>query len=256
MKLLHSLILGSGQRHLIVLHGFLGTGDNWKSHAKHWESQGWCVHLIDQRNHGHSFWSTAFNYSILAKDLKAYLDHHEIQKCTLLGHSMGGKTAMFFASQNPEYITQLLVADIAPKAYPAHHQQILNGLASLDFSILKSRTQADQELSNFVPEVGVRQFLLKNLYWIKKEQLGLRINIETLKAVGEIVGEGLESHQKFDGPTLFLRGVLSGYISDQDRLILYHHFPNYTLKDVEKAGHWLHAENPTAFLNSIESWWV
>ncbi|MDO7542748.1 MAG: alpha/beta fold hydrolase [Flavobacteriales bacterium] len=256
MKLLHSLILGSSQRHLIVLHGFLGMGDNWKSHAKHWESQGWCVHLIDQRNHGRSFWSTAFNYSILAKDLKAYLDHHEIQKCTLLGHSMGGKTAMFFASQNPEYITQLLVADIAPKAYPAHHQQILNGLASLDFSILKSRTQADQELSNFVPEVGVRQFLLKNLYWIKKEQLGLRINIETLKAVGEIVGEGLESHQKFDGPTLFLRGVLSGYISDQDRLILHHHFPNYTLKDVEKAGHWLHAENPTAFLNAIESWWV
>ena len=256
MKLLHSLILGSGQRHLIVLHGFLGMGDNWKSHAKHWESQGWCVHLIDQRNHGSSFWSTAFNYSILAKDLKAYLDHHEIQKCTLLGHSMGGKTAMFFASQNPEYITQLLVADIAPKAYPAHHQQILNGLASLDFSILKSRTQADQELSNFVPEVGVRQFLLKNLYWVQKEQLGLRINIETLKTVGEIVGEGLESYQKFDGPTLFLRGVLSGYISDQDRLILHHHFPNYTLKDVEKAGHWLHAENPTAFLNAVESWWV
>ena len=256
MKLLHSLILGSGQRHLIVLHGFLGMGDNWKSHAKHWESQGWCVHLIDQRNHGHSFWSTAFNYSILAKDLKAYLDHYEIQKCTLLGHSMGGKTAMFFASQNPEYITQLLVADIAPKAYPAHHQQILKGLASLDFSILKSRTQADQELSNFVPEVGVRQFLLKNLYWVQKEQLGLRINIETLKTVGEIVGEGLESYQKFDGPTLFLRGVLSGYISDQDRLILHHHFPNYTLKDVEKAGHWLHAENPTAFLNAVESWWV
>ena len=256
MKLLHSLILGSGQRHLIVLHGFLGTGDNWKSHAKHWESQGWCVHLIDQRNHGRSFWSTAFNYSILAKDLKAYLDHYEIQKCTLLGHSMGGKTAMFFASQNPEYITQLLVADISPKAYPAHHQQILKGLASLDFSILKSRTQADQELSNFVPEVGVRQFLLKNLYWVQKEQLGFRINIETLKTVGEIVGEGLESYQKFDGPTLFLRGVLSGYISDQDRLILHHHFPNYTLKDVEKAGHWLHAENPTAFLNSIESWWV
>ena len=256
MKLLHSLTLGSGQRHLIVLHGFLGMGDNWKSHAKHWESQGWCVHLIDQRNHGRSFWSTAFNYSILAKDLKAYLDHHEIQKCTLLGHSMGGKTAMFFASQNPEYITQLLVADITPKVYPAHHQQILNGLASLDFSILKSRTQADQELSNFVPEVGVRQFLLKNLYWVKKEQLGLRINIETLKSVGEIVGEGLESHQKFDGPTLFLRGVLSGYISDQDHLILRHHFPNHTLKEVEKAGHWLHAENPTAFLNAIESWWV
>ena len=97
MKLLHSLILGSGERHLIVLHGFLGMGDNWKTHAKRWEAQGWCVHLIDQRNHGRSFWSTEFNYPILAEDLKTYLDHHQIQKCTLLGHSMGGKTAMFFA---------------------------------------------------------------------------------------------------------------------------------------------------------------
>lgn len=168
MKLLHSLILGSGERHLIVLHGFLGMGDNWKTHAKRWEAQGWCVHLIDQRNHGRSFWSTEFNYPILAEDLKIYLDHHQIQKCTLLGHSMGGKTAMFFAAQNPEYIQQLLVADIAPKTYASHHQQILNGLASLDFSTLQTRTAVDQALSDYVPEVGVRQFLLKKHLLVRK----------------------------------------------------------------------------------------
>lgn len=255
MKLLHSLILGSGERHLIVLHGFLGMGDNWKTHAKRWEAQGWCVHLIDQRNHGRSFWSTEFNYPILAEDLKIYLDHHQIQKCTLLGHSMGGKTAMFFAAQNPEYIQQLLVADIAPKTYASHHQQILNGLTSLDFSILQTRTAVDQALSDYVPEVGVRQFLLKNIYWVEKGQLGLRVNIDVLKGVGTIIGTGLEPHQQFDGPTLFLRGLQSGYIADEDRLTLHHHFPNNILKGIEKAGHWLHAENPTAFLEAIESWW-
>ena len=255
MKLLHSLILGSGERHMIVLHGFLGMGDNWKTHAKRWEAQGWCVHLIDQRNHGRSFWSTEFNYPILAEDLKIYLDHHQIQKCTLLGHSMGGKTAMFFAAQNPEYIQQLLVADIAPKTYTSHHQQILNGLASLDFSILQTRTAVDQALSHYVPEVGVRQFLLKNIYWVEKGQLGLRVNIDVLKRVGTIIGTGLEPHQQFDGPTLFLRGLQSVYISDEDRLTLHYHFPNNILKGIEKAGHWLHAENPTAFLEAIESWW-
>lgn len=255
MKVLHSLILGDGARHLIVLHGFLGMGDNWKTHAKRWAEQGWCVHLVDQRNHGRSFWSSAFDYSILAEDLKAYLDHHEIKNCTILGHSMGGKTAMVFASQHPECINQLMVADIAPKTYNPHHQQILNGLASLDFATLKTRTAVDLALSNYVPEVGVRQFLLKNLYWVEQGILGLRINIDILKDVGSVIGIGLEPHQQFTGPTLFLRGIQSGYIVNEDHMILKHHFPDYTLKDIAKAGHWLHAENPTAFLEAIETWW-
>ena len=247
MKILHSLILGQGERHLVILHGFLGMGDNWKTHAKRWENQGWCVHLVDQRNHGRSFWSAAFDYSILAEDLKVYLDHHKITNCTLLGHSMGGKTSMLFATQFPEYVNQLIVADITPKPYVSHHQQILNGLSSLDFSILESRGAVDEALSKYVPEVGVRQFLLKNLYWVEKGVLGLRINIEILKNVGSAIGEGLNSQLQFSGPTLFLRGLLSGYIADEDHLVLQHHFPKYTLKDIEKAGHWLHAENPTEF---------
>jgi esterase len=256
MDLLHSLILGSGDRHLVVLHGFLGMGDNWKTHAKRWESPGWCVHLLDQRNHGRSFWSNDFGYSFLASDLKKYLDYHKIEKCTLLGHSMGGKTAMNFSSQYPEYITQLIVADIAPKEYNSHHQQILNGLASLDFSELKSRSSVDLALATHVKEQSVRQFLLKNLYWEEKGKLGLRINIKVLKEAGKLIGEGLASHYIFNGPTLFLRGILSGYILDEDHLALKHHFPNYALVDIEKAGHWLHAENPAAFLKSIEEWWV
>jgi len=256
MKHLNSLILGNTDRHLIVLHGFLGMGNNWKTHAKHWVDMGWCVHLIDQRNHGKSFWSSEFDYSIMAEDLKVYLDHKSIEKCTVLGHSMGGKTAMTFAIQYPERVKQLIVADIGPKSYPSHHQQILNGLASLDFSKLKTRRSVDQALIHYVPEVEVRQFLMKNLYWVEKGVLGLRINIEVLKQVGEKIGLGLEPNQKYNGSVLFLRGLQSDYIIDGDQLTLKHHFPNYTLKDIEKAGHWLHAENPVAFLEAIESWWA
>ena len=241
MKLLNSLILGNTDRHLIILHGFLGMGNNWKTHAKHWSDMGWRVHLIDQRNHGKSFWSAEFDYSLMAEDLKVYLDHKAIEKCTVLGHSMGGKTAMNFALKHPERIKQLIVADIGPKSYPSHHQQILNGLASLDFSKLKTRASVDHALENFVPEVGVRQFLLKNLYWQEKGVLGLRINIEVLKQVGEKIGVGLQPNQKFEGSTLFLRGLQSDYIVDVDQLVLKHHFPNYTLKGIDKAGHWLHA---------------
>lgn len=255
MKLLNSLILGNTDRHLIILHGFLGMGNNWKTHAKHWANMGWCVHLIDQRNHGKSFWSAEFDYSLMAEDLKVYLDHNAIAKCSVLGHSMGGKTAMTFAIQHPERIKQLIVADIGPKSYPSHHQQILNGLASLDFSKLKTRASVDHALEKFVPEVGVRQFLLKNLYWKEKGVLGLRINIKVLKQVREKIGLGLQPKQKFEGPTLFLRGLQSDYIVDGDQLILKHHFPNYTLKGIDKAGHWLHAENPVAFLEAIETWW-
>ncbi len=254
MKILHSLILGSGEKNLVVLHGFLGMGDNWKTHARQWANQGWCVHLVDQRNHGRSFWSETFDYSILVEDLKAYCNHHKLENFTLLGHSMGGKTAMFFSTRYPKTVSQLIIVDIAPKQYSSHHHKILKGLASLNFSILKTRGDADKALELFVSEKGIRQFLLKNLYWIEKGQLALRINIDVLKNSELAIGEGLVSEQRYEGPTLFLRGVLSDYILDEDNLALKHHFPNYVLKDIPNAAHWLHAENPTYFLKTLDEW--
>lgn len=257
MKILHSLIIGSGDKNLIILHGFLGMGDNWKSHAKHWASQGWCVHLVDQRNHGRSFWSEIFDYSALVEDLKAYCDHHTLDNFILLGHSMGGKTAMSFAVLYPEIVSRLIVVDIGPKEYPPHHQQILEGLASLNFSIHKTRADVDSALAFFVPQEGVRQFLLKNLYWIEKGQLALRVNIDILKNSGAAIGDNLIPKQaSYKGPTLFIRGTLSNYVLDDDHLILKHYFPNYILKDIPKSGHWLHAENPKFFLKVIEEWFL
>ena len=163
MTVLHSRIIGEGVPFLI-LHGFLGMADNWKTMALRFSKQGYQLHLIDQRNHGRSFHSDIFDYDAMAADLEAYCLYHQLESALLLGHSMGGKTAMLFAALYPQRVQKLIIADIAPRFYPIHPHTILEGLSSLDFSIIKSRKQADLHLSNYIPEFGIRQFLLKNLY--------------------------------------------------------------------------------------------
>lgn len=246
MMKLHSNILGQGQP-FVILHGFLGMGDNWKTLGTKFSEQGFEVHLVDQRNHGHSFHHSAFNYEVLVEDLKQYCQTHQLENIILLGHSMGGKTAMFFAAKYPELVKKLLVADIAPRFYPVHHDAILEGLSSLDFSVIKSRGEADQQLSRFVPDFGTRQFLLKNLYWKIKGQLALRMNLEVLKEHVSEVGEALPTHLKFEKDTLFLRGDRSEYIALSDEDAIKHQFPKAKMVTIKNAGHWLHAENPNDF---------
>lgn len=248
--ILHSNIFGEGQP-FIILHGFLGMGDNWKTLGRQFAESGFEVHLVDQRNHGRSFHSDDFDYELMAEDLKIYIERHQLSDCLLLGHSMGGKTAMTFATMYPHLVSKLIVADISPRYYPVHHDAILNGLSSLDFSILKSRGQADKALEKYVPDFGTRQFLLKNLYWVGKGQLGLRINLPVLKDHVSEVGEALPNHATFSKPTLFLRGDKSEYIGESDAALIKRHFSDVDIETVENAGHWLHAENPKAFFKSV-----
>lgn len=247
---LHSNIIGEGKP-FIILHGFLGMSDNWKTLGKEFAKAGFQVHLIDQRNHGRSFHSDNFNYDLLSQDLKEYCDTHNLKDIVLLGHSMGGKTAMLFASQFPDYVSKLIVADISPRFYPIHHDAILEGLASLDFNTLKTRGAAEEQLSNYVSDYGTRLFLLKNLYWIEKGILGLRINLDVLTENVSEVGEALPMHSKFEGDTLFLKGDKSEYIAAQDEAIIKAHFPNAKIETIANAGHWLHAENPKDFYNAV-----
>jgi pimeloyl-ACP methyl ester carboxylesterase len=247
---LYANILGEGKP-FVILHGFLGMGDNWKTLGQQFSEQGFEVHLVDQRNHGRSFHDYTFNYDVMVEDLKAYLDTKNLKDIVLLGHSMGGKTAMLFAATYPEIVSKLIVADISPRYYPVHHDTILNGLSSLDFSILKSRGAADKELAKYISDVGIRQFLLKNLYWKEKGQLALRMNLNVLKDEVSEVGEALPMHAIFNGATLFLRGDKSEYISHQDETIIKNHFPNSKIITISNAGHWLHAENPEDFYNAV-----
>ena len=243
---LHSQIIGTGTP-FIILHGFLGMSDNWKSHGKNFAAQGYQMHLIDQRNHGRSFHDPVFNYEAMAKDLLTYCKYHKLDQVVLLGHSMGGKTAMEFAVTNPERVSKLIIADIAPREYDEHHQDILDALGVLDFTVINSRAEADKVLAKYVKDHGLRLFLLKNLFWIEKGQLALRVNLPVVTKQYAQVGKALDVSAVFNKKTLFVRGDKSGYITSLDETSIQKQFPNSQIKTVSNAGHWLHAENPQQF---------
>lgn len=248
--ILYSNIIGEGKP-FVILHGFLGMSDNWKTLGGQFSEQGYQVHLVDQRNHGRSFHSNDFNYELLAEDLKNYCQAHHLEDIVLLGHSMGGKTAMLFSTLYPELVSKLIVADISPRFYPVHHDTILEGLSQLDFNHVKSRSQADKVLANYVPDVATRQFLLKNLYWAEKGKLALRINLEVLRNEVSEIGEPLPTHARFNKDTLFLRGDRSEYIGEGDENIIKNHFSEAKIVTIARSGHWLHAENPKDFFKEV-----
>ena len=250
MELLHSNIVGKGKSFLI-LHGFLGMGDNWKTMAKRITALGFEVHLIDQRNHGHSFHDDVFDYETLVEDLHYYLEYHKLKKVILMGHSMGGKTAMLYSVTYPEQIEKLIVVDIAPKSYPVHHDFILKGLKALSFEQLTTRKEAEKVLEKYILDFGIRQFLMKNLYWKSKGQLALRINLDVLIDNIEEIGEPLPAMTVFERETLFLRGEKSPYIKDSDLILIEAHFPNSRMITIANSGHWLHAENPNDFFEAV-----
>lgn len=227
--------------------------DNWRTHARYWSGH-YEVHAIDQRNHGKSFHSEYFNYNLLAADVIAYMDHHNMEQAVVLGHSMGGKTAMTLALQYPARVSKLIVADIAPKVYDVNSKfsNIITGLLQLASSTLFSRAEADAQLATYVPEMGVRQFLLKNLAWTEDRTLKLRCNIEVLQHRLQQIG-AQPSGTAYEGETLFLAGENSDYIlpSDMDGMLYF--FPKATVTWIENAGHWLHAENPKAFTAALHT---
>jgi len=248
-QLLHSKILGKGDPFLI-LHGFLGMGDNWKSLANKF-AENYEVHLIDQRNHGRSFHSDEFDYELMVADLHNYINHYNLKNITLLGHSMGGKTVMLFAVEFPELVSNLMVADISPRYYPPHHHDILTALNSVDFSIQKSRSEIEEVIKEYVPQLGVRQFLMKNVMRESQDKFAFRFNLESLTENYEEITVPLPSFTQFDGATLFLGGENSGYISSEDEALIHAHFPKTNIVTIKNGGHWLHADNPKDFYNEV-----
>lgn len=249
MELLHSKILGEGKP-LLILHGFLGMSDNWKTlgneFAKHFQ-----VHLIDQRNHGRSFHSSYFSYKLMAEDLKHYCTYYALEDCYIIGHSMGGKTAMHFAMNYPHLVAKLIIADIAPKVYPAHHQYILKALKEVDFNQHTSRKDIENVLQQYINETGVVQFLMKNVYRANKTTLGYRFNLEILyENYGEVVKNDLPQIT-FSKPTLFLKGSKSNYIDSSDEILIRTYFPLGKTLEISNSGHWLHAENPQEFYGTV-----
>lgn len=246
---LHYRKYGEGQP-LLILHGLFGSSDNWQTLGKKF-AEDFEVYLVDQRNHGKSPKSNDFSYELMADDLHELITDLDLSDVILVGHSMGGKTIMQFAQHYPELINKMIVVDMGPKQYASHHDSILEGLNAIDLSVVKSRKEAEAILSEYVPQPGVKQFLLKNLYWeIPGEQLDWRINIPVLsREINNIIDT---FHQEVDNtPTLFIRGELSNYILDSDFGIIEKLYPNSKIKTINGAGHWVHAEKPGEFYQMV-----
>lgn len=248
--LLHSRIEGEGKP-LVIIHGFLGMSDNWKTLGTQFANEGYQVHALDIRNHGKSFHADDFSYEIMVEDVKQYFEFHQLKDVLLLGHSMGGKVAMLLATTYPELVSKLIVADIGPKYYAPHHQAIIEALNAVDFSKKPSRGEVEEIVSLYIKDFGTRQFLLKNLYWASPEQLAFRFNLKVFNEKIEIIGEALPFENVFSKPTLFLRGDKSDYILNSDFETIFHHFPKAKIETVKNAGHWLHAENPNDFYSYV-----
>lgn len=249
-NILHSKIYGQHPEHLLIFHGLFGQSDNFATLAKQF-AEYFTVHTIDLRNHGRSFHSDDMSFDAMAEDVLNYMDAHQIEQAHILGHSLGGRVVIEFAYKHPERIQNLLVADMAPKAYPPHHQGILKALNSVNFDIIEKRSEAEEVLKQYIPEVGVRQFLMKNIHLQDDGKYAFRFNLKVLTDVYESLVGGNLTDGVFEKPTLFLRGDRSNYILDEDFGLIHAHFPNSKIVDIRNAGHWLHAENPKDFFNEI-----
>jgi len=247
---LYSQKIGSGDPFLI-LHGLFGSSDNWLTIAKQL-SENYSFHILDARNHGKSPHTNEFGYDNMAMDVREYIQDHNLKNIVLMGHSMGGKTAMKIALEYPMRVTKLIIADIAPKKYSIIHNHIIEALLSIKTTILESREQADFQLSQTIKSSTLRKFLLKNLYRDENNTLKWRINLDAICSNLETLGEQVSSSQKFDKGTLFLRGELSDYITPEDEAEIISLFPKAKIRSVPRATHWLHAENSVEFIKEIK----
>ncbi len=245
---LHYQIFGSGQP-LVILHGLFGSADNWRGLAKQLAIVAQVI-TVDLRNHGRSPHSAKQTYELMADDLAELVEELNLRSIDLIGHSIGGKVAMAFSQHHPELLRKLVVVDIAPRSYADEHSSIFKSLLGLDLSLYSTRNDVDKALSVSLPIKAVRQFLLMNLA-VDNAQLNWRINLPALyDAYPQLLSAVCEGQQN-SVPSCFIRGGLSNYIQVQDITLIQTSFPNSEIVTIEHAGHWVHAEAPEAFLNTI-----
>jgi pimeloyl-ACP methyl ester carboxylesterase len=256
---LHYRRLGpEGAPPVVILHGLFGTSDNWGSIGKELAEPADSatppcdVLLVDLRDHGRSPHTTATSYPLMAADVHALVERLGLRDVVLVGHSMGGKTAMVFAQHWPQLLRQLVVVDISPKEHANNHGHIIEALLTADVAPGRSRKEVEAHIAARVKEPGVVQFLMKNLYWATEEQLAWRVNApllaRELPAILAAIGP-----ETVRTPTLFIRGGQSDYILREDLPAIKEQFPNSRVETVPYAGHWVHAQAPDEVIALIRS---
>ncbi len=241
----------SGQgRAVILLHGLFGSSDNWHSIALRL-AESFHVFALDQRNHGQSPHSVEMNYSLMADDVNEFMAARGIEKSFVIGHSMGGKTAMQFALQFPERVEKLIVSDMAPRAYLPSHDKIFTALLALDLKSFSARQHIEDALAPEIPNLVLRRFLLKNLGRDSAGNFFWKINLRGLSDNYPKLGEAISSGKTFSKPTLFIRGGKSKYIGADDEILIRELFPQAQIKTIVEASHWIHADKPEEFLKLV-----
>lgn len=245
--------LGESGRPLLILHGLFGSSDNWLTISKEF-AKGYKVYILDQRNHGQSPHSPEHSYAAMAADLKEFIETHQLENPAIIGHSMGGKAVIKFATTYPEVpVYKIVVVDISPRAYPPHHQMYISAMQSIDLAALRSRQDAENVfIENGVSNIGERQFLMKNLYRDEDGAFKWKINLPGLIDQINNIGEGTPENTKCLLPTLFIKGENSHYyINQEDVLLIQHIFPNSIIKTIANSGHWVQAEQPVEFYKTV-----
>ncbi len=243
--------LGEGPP-LLVLHGLFGSGTNWRSIAR---GLAGCrsVHLLDARNHGASPHHRVMDYAAMARDVDAFMARARIERADVIGHSMGGKTAMHLALTAPQRVARLLVVDIAPVPSASDHVPLIEAMLALPLARLSRRAEADEALARSVPDAALRAFLLQNLA-SGESGLAWRINLPAVRDnMPALLGFDAPTGEPFRGDTLFLRGALSDYVLDEHVAAIHAHFPAARVDTVAGAGHWVHAEQPQRFVQAARA---
>jgi esterase len=243
-KTLHYKQQGIG-KDVILIHGLFGSLENLNMIAKGLKDH-YRVTNIDVRNHGLSFHDESMDYDKLAQDVVDLMAKLNIEQASILGHSMGGKIAMQLALEHSVKVDKLIVADISPVAYPPHHNHIIKGLQGIDLSLVNSRKDADSQLAQSVDNIGVRQFLLRNLS-ATNGKFSFKCNLNNIEQSYSQIMKAYQGQQQFNGKTLFIKGGESNYITAEHREIINRLFPDSRAKIIQGAGHWLHAEKTIAF---------
>jgi len=238
------------QKSMFILHGIFGMLDNWHIIANHL-SNNYKVITFDARNHGKSFHHPDASYQAMAHDLKTLMENLNTKSAIIVGHSMGGKTAMLFADLFPEMVDNLILVDIAPKKYHPGHLEYFRAFKELDFATIHSRREAEEAFLPFAPEMGVRQFLLKNLEANPNGGYKLKINLQAIENHYLEIIDALNFNNAFLKPTHFILGEKSGYLKETDKPYIEQHFPTASYHLVPNAGHWVHADNPAVFLSTL-----
>lgn len=237
---------------IIILHGIFGMLDNWHNVARKL-SEHYTVYTLDARNHGQSPHTDEMSYQAMAEDVIEFADTHQLSDFILVGHSMGGKTAMWTASQFPDRISKLVLVDIAPKKYKPGHDQYFKAFENIPWTDMQSRKEIDEALQQYEPEAGVRLFLAKNVERLDEGGFAVKSNIAALKEAYTEIIDKLNFTKVYQGPVLFILGAKSHYLDEADKPYIEQFFPKAKYVTVPNAGHWVHADNPTGFIQTLEN---